>query len=130
LVWARKLVCRTIETMRGPIQLELPYFYCRSCRVGCYPFDEAAGVVAGCKQLDMQKAVAQVVTEVPYDTAQSLFRDLTGLSFGSERLHTLTNQVCRAPDGGGRGTVAPGDRATHCRGGSGPLSPSGDGPGH
>jgi Transposase len=93
VVRARARVCRTVETMLGPVQLERPYFYCRSCRVGCYPFDEAAGVVAGCKQLDMQQAAAKVVTEVPYDTAQSLFRDLTGVAFGSERLHTMTNHV-------------------------------------
>ena len=35
----------------------------------------------------------QLVTEVPYDTAQALFRDLTGVPFGSERMHTVTNQV-------------------------------------
>jgi hypothetical protein len=90
---ARELVCRTVETMVGPVQLERPYFYCRPCRFGLSPFDEALGVVAGSKQLDMQKAAANVVTEVPYDTAQSLFRDLTGVPFGSERMHTVTNQV-------------------------------------
>jgi len=61
--------------------------------VGLYPFDDALGLVAGCKQLDMQHAAAKLVTEVPYDTAQSLFDDLTGMHFGSERLHTVTNQV-------------------------------------
>jgi len=90
---ARELVCRTVETMVGPVQLERPYFYCRACRTGRYPFDEALDVVAGSKQLDMQKAAAHVVTEVPYDTAHTLFRDLTGVSFGSERMHTVTNQV-------------------------------------
>src|SRR2546423_866809 len=83
----------TVETMVGPVQLERPYFYCRRCRVGCYPFDEALGVVAGCKQLDMQQAVVHLVTEVPYDTAQSLFGNLTGMTCGSERMHTVTNQV-------------------------------------
>ena len=38
-------------------------------------------------------AAAKLVTEVPYDTAQSLFGDLTGVPFGSERMHTVTNQV-------------------------------------
>jgi hypothetical protein len=90
---AQAFVCRTVETMVGPVQLERPYFYCRLCRVGCYPFDDAVGVVAGCKQLDMQQAVVHLVTEVPYDTAQALFRDLTGMSCGSERMHTVTNQV-------------------------------------
>jgi len=86
-------VGRTVETMVGPVQLERPYFYCRACREGVYPLDDALGLVAGRKQLDMQQAAAQLVTEVPYDTAQVLFRDLTGVPFGSERMHTLTNQV-------------------------------------
>jgi hypothetical protein len=93
---ARERVCRTVETMVGPVQLERPYFYCRSCRLGRYPYDEALGVVAGCKQLDMHKAAAQLVTEVPYDTAQALFRELTGVPFGSERMHTVTNQMAQA----------------------------------
>jgi hypothetical protein len=58
-----------------------------------YSLDDALGLVAGCKQLDMQHAVAQLVTEVPYDTAQALCGALTGMPFGSERMHPLTNQV-------------------------------------
>jgi len=86
-------VGRTVETMVGPVALERPYFYCRSCREGLYPLDDSMCLVPWCKQLDMQPAAAQLVTEVPYDTAQALFGDLTGMHFGSERLHTLTNQV-------------------------------------
>jgi hypothetical protein len=86
-------VGRTVETMVGPVELERPYFYCRVCRVGLYPLDAALGLVAGCQQLDMQHAAAKLVTDVPYDTAQLLFDDLTGMHFGSERLHTVTNQV-------------------------------------
>jgi hypothetical protein len=86
-------VGRTVETMVGPVQLERPYFYCRACREGVYPLDDALGLVAGRTQLDMQQAAVQLVTEVPYDTAQVLFRDLTGVPFGSERMRTVTNQV-------------------------------------
>jgi hypothetical protein len=86
-------VWRTVETMVGPVELERPYFYCRACRTGLYPLDDALGLVAGCKQLAMQQAAAKLVTEVPYDTAQSLLSALTGMPFGSERMHTLTNQA-------------------------------------
>jgi hypothetical protein len=41
----------------------------------------------------VQKAAAKLVTEVPYDEAQRLFGDLTGVGVGSERMHTFTNQV-------------------------------------
>ena len=40
---AREQVCRTVETLVGPVQLERPYFYCRPCRLGHYPFDAAVG---------------------------------------------------------------------------------------
>jgi hypothetical protein len=90
------LVCRTVETMVGPVQLERPYFYCRACRSGVYPLDAVLGLVPGRTQLDVQKAVATLVTEVPYDTAQTLFGVLTGVPVGSERMHTWTNQVAKA----------------------------------
>ena len=90
---ARERVCRTVETMVGPVPLERPYFYCRACHAGVYPLDEVLGVVPGRKQLDVQKAVATLVTEVPYDEAQTLFGALTGVHVGSERMHTLTNHV-------------------------------------
>ena len=61
-------VARTVETMVGPIELERPYFYCRRCRHGSYPFDEVLGLSAGRLQLDVQQATADLVTELPYET--------------------------------------------------------------
>ena len=90
---ARSAVTRRVETLVGAVELERPYFYCTACRRGRYPFDETLDLTPGCKQLDVQKAAAQVVIELPYDTAQTLFRDLTGVSMGSERMHTVTNHV-------------------------------------
>src|SRR4029453_7335684 len=60
---------------------------------GMYPFDEAVDFVPGCKQLDVQKAAAQLAIELPYEEAQTLFSDLTGVQLGSERLHTFTHQA-------------------------------------
>jgi len=62
---AQELVCRTVETMGGPVQRERPSCSCRLCRVGGSPFDEAVGVVAGCQQRDRQQAVGPLATEVP-----------------------------------------------------------------
>jgi len=86
-------VGRTVETMVGPVELERPDFYCRAGREGLYPLDDVLGLVPGCQQLDMRHTAAKLVTEVPYDTAQGLLGDLTGLHVGSERMHTVTNQV-------------------------------------
>jgi hypothetical protein len=93
LLPARDPVQRTVETLVGVVQLERPYFYCLACRVGLYPLDEVLGLSPGRTQLDVQKAVAKRVTEVPYDEAQRLFGDLTGVGVGSERMHTFTNHV-------------------------------------
>src|SRR5215813_7946575 len=91
LVTARAPVPRTVETMVGPVPLERPYFYCRTCHCGVYPLDEILGLTAGRTQLDVQKAVAKLVTEVPYDEAHTLFRDLTGLAgvYGESEFKSL-----------------------------------------
>ena len=93
LLKARAPVQRTVETLVGLVHLERPYFYCAACRVGLYPLDEVVGLSPGRTQLDVQKAAAKLVTEVPYDEAQRLFGDLTGVGVGSERMHTFTNHV-------------------------------------
>ena len=91
---ARPLVPRTVETMVGPVQVERPYFYGTSSGCGgVYPFDEAVDLVPGCKQLAVQKAAAQLAIEMPYEEAQTLFSDLTGVKLGSERLHTFTHRA-------------------------------------
>ena len=89
----RPAVPRTVETLVGSVRLERPYFYCRVCREGTYPLDEALGLTPGRNQLDVQKAAAKLVIETAYDEAQALFHDLTGVSLGSERMHTLTNRA-------------------------------------
>jgi len=93
LLTARAPVQRTVETLVGVVQLERPYFYCPTCRAGLYPLDEVLGLSPGRTQLDVQKAAAKLVTEVPYDEAQRLFGDLTGVGVSSERMHTFTNHV-------------------------------------
>ena len=90
---AREPVGRTVETMEGSVQLQRPYFYCRACRCGMSPLDEVLGLSAGRLQLDVQQAAADLVTEVPYDTASTLFGRLSGITVSSERMHTLTNQA-------------------------------------
>ena len=74
----RPAVPRTVETMVGSIRLERPYFYCRVCKEGIYPLDEALGLIPGRNQLDVQKAAAKLVIETSYDEGQALFHDLTG----------------------------------------------------
>ena len=99
LVTARPAVARTVETMVGSVQLERPYFYCRLCRKGFYPFDDVLNLAPGHLQLDVQQAAAKTVIEMPYDEAHTFFHDLTGVRMGAERMHTLTNQVAQGLTG-------------------------------
>jgi hypothetical protein len=93
LLPARGPVPRCVETMVGAIELERPYFYCQVCGTGTYPLDEVLGVRAGRMQADVQQAAVDLATEVPYETASTLFGQLTGLPVSSERMHTFTHQV-------------------------------------
>src|SRR5215217_6739185 len=93
LLTARGPVSRRVETMVGAVELARPYFYCQVCREGTYPLDAALSLSAGRIQLDVQQAVADVVTELPYDTAATMLDHLSGIAVSSERMHTLTHQV-------------------------------------
>jgi hypothetical protein len=90
---ARPLVARTVETLVGTVQVERPYFYCPSGCGGFYPLDDALGLRSGRFQLDVQQAAADLATELPYETASTLFGRLTGIGVSSERMHTLTHQA-------------------------------------
>lgn len=104
VVSARPVETRTLETLIGAVHVARPYFYCEPCQHGFYPLDEALGLAGGRKQFDLQKAAAKLTVEVPYDTAQELFADLTGVPLSTERLHALTNAIA---DGLGVLDVAP-----------------------
>ena len=93
LLQARPTVCRTVETLVGAIELERPYFYCRQCQCGRYPLDEVLGLRAGRMQLDVQQAAVDLATELPYETASTLFGRLSGITVSSARMHTLIQRV-------------------------------------
>ncbi len=92
-VAARGVVTRKVETLVGEVELARPYFYCVPCGQGFAPLDTALGVAPGRKQFDVQQAAAKLVAEVPYETAQALFAELTGVGVSTARLHELTNAV-------------------------------------
>jgi hypothetical protein len=90
---ARGLVSRTVETMVGEVSLERPYFYCLGCKHGFYPLDEALELAERRKQWDIQEAGARLAAEVPFETAQELFSQLTGLSLSDHTTHEVVGEV-------------------------------------
>ena len=93
LLSVRRQAHRTVDTLIGPLRLKRSYFYCLGCRQGVHPRDASLEVVAGRYQLDVQQAIAQGATEMPYETAHSLLRDWSGIEVSVERMHTLTNAM-------------------------------------
>ena len=51
---------KTLHTMQGDITLERPYFYCRNCKVGFYPLDEALELAEEAYQYDMQEKMLRL----------------------------------------------------------------------
>src|ERR1044071_5208265 len=48
-----KLQRRQLESLHGEIEIERPYFYCKPCRKGCYPFDKELEIAPERKQYDL-----------------------------------------------------------------------------
>jgi len=84
---------RVIQTMVGQIRLERPYFYCRRCKKGFYPLDEALGLSEGKAQYDLQRRMGKLAKELPYSVAEELFEDLTGVRISDRKMHEVTNEI-------------------------------------
>lgn len=94
-VAARAVLSRTVETLVGSVEVARPYFYCVPCGQGFFPLEAALGLATGRKQFDVHKAAARLTAEMPYETAQELFRELTGVELSTEGMHELTNSVAQ-----------------------------------
>lgn len=104
VVAARAVVNRTVETAVGEVEVSRPYFYCVPCGQGFAPLDSVLGLAPGRKQFDLQQAAAKLTAEVPYETAQELFRELAGMRLSTAGRHEVTNAVA---EGTGVLDVAP-----------------------
>lgn len=89
---------RTMDTQHGRITLQRPYFYCKPCHRGSYPFDEKLGIAPTYKQYDLQKPAARLLAEVPYERASQLFKELTGNDMSDHAMHDLADNLSDASD--------------------------------
>lgn len=93
-----KLQSRTVESLHGKIEIERPYFYCKHCRKGSAPFDEALELAPGKKQYDLQRAAAELFTEVPFERASQIFERLTGIKMSDHCQHEVADQLGEVAD--------------------------------
>ena len=90
---APEKVRKEILTMIGPVELYRPYFYCKYCKVGYYPFDEAVGLAGGRVQPDVKSLEAWLASEEPYETASETFRRSTGFDISPHHMHEAANDI-------------------------------------
>jgi hypothetical protein len=93
LLPARPAPPRTVHTMVGAVSRSRPYFDCMRCQQGFSPLDEVLQLSERRTPWDLQQAGARLAADVPLETAQELFRELTGLSLSDHTLHEVTGEL-------------------------------------
>jgi hypothetical protein len=94
----RQLHRRTIESRHGEIEIERPYFYCRQCQRGYHPFAQALELAPERKQYDVQRAAAELFTEVPFARASQIFERLTGVPMTDHWMQEVATKLGAAAD--------------------------------
>lgn len=89
---------RTIESRHGELEIERPYFYCRHCQRGYHPFDQALELAPERKQYDLQRAAAELFTEVPFARASQIFERLTGIQMTDHCLQDVAAKLGEVAD--------------------------------
>lgn len=89
----KQMHSKTIESRHGEIKITRPYFYCRYCDKGYYPFDQELEISPDRKQYDLQRAAAELFTEVPYERASKIFERLTGIKMSNNSMHELAGDI-------------------------------------
>lgn len=88
-----KKVRREIDMVVGAVTLYRPYFYCKTCKLGFYPLDEALGLSNRKAQQDIQELEAWLVAEMPYDTACEALDRCAGIKVSNHHAHDVVNEI-------------------------------------
>jgi len=90
---ARPAPPRTVHTMVGEVSLSRPYCYGLHCQKGFSPLDDALQLSERRTPWDVPRAGARLAAEVPFETAQELFAELTGLAWSEHTLHAVAGEL-------------------------------------
>jgi len=84
---------REIETRHGQVRVERPYFYCGSCNEGYFPFDQFVGLAPQKKQYDLQRAATRLLSQLPFEEAAAIFKELTCVPITDYTVHEIGTRV-------------------------------------
>ena len=94
MLQARASVSRTVDTLVGEATLERPYFYCVGCGRGVHPLDETLELAGRRKAVGYSRSWDPAwPPRFPFETAQELFSQLTGLSLSGHTTHEVVGEV-------------------------------------
>jgi hypothetical protein len=91
----KRIDAKHYNTLQGPGSLQRPYFYCRRCKVGFHPLDEALELTRAFHQYDVEEKVLKPATEMPYERAAELVSDLTGVPVSNHHGHDTLVEVAQ-----------------------------------
>ena len=94
----KRVDAKQYNTLQGPGTLERPYFYCRDCKTGFHPLDEALELTRAFHQYDIEEKVLKLATEMPYERAAELVSELTGVPVSNHHGHNTLIQVAEIAD--------------------------------
>lgn len=92
-LWRKRVEPKEISTLHGSFVLHRPYFYCKHCRRGCSPVDEALELGRELHQLDVQEAIARLAARMPYAEAVTTFTELTGVKVREHCSHQTVQRL-------------------------------------
>lgn len=85
---------KNYNTLQGSGSVDRPYYYCRDCKIGFHPVDEAMELTRSVHQLDIDEKVLKLSTEMPYKLAAELVSEMCGIPLPISNHHshdTLTD---------------------------------------
>lgn len=81
---------RSQETYVGRITWQRGYYYCKTCRQGRYPLDEALAIGPGQFSDGLQSGLCRLGAALPFEPAAESFTALTGVSISPREAERLT----------------------------------------
>ena len=82
----RRKVPKTFLTRVGEVTVRRSHYHCRRCGEGKVPLDDFLGLEGTSMSPGAERMIAELAVEVPVRKAQSLLKELSGLSAGRSRL--------------------------------------------
>jgi hypothetical protein len=90
---------RELETWVGRIRLRRGYYYCRVCREGCFPLDDALAIGRGQFSDGVQSGVSREAARQPFEAAAEDFTALTLIGISGREVERVSEERGKALEG-------------------------------